>query len=181
MRSLRIVQIFAALVVSTLSSVALAGPFAGLGGNVTFEYASNGRTVEARQPFSLRGGYRFSKADVYLEYSSFSYDQGTPMLSVERTHREASLWARRLLVPEWKLTPFAAAGVGFQRDEATTSFGSEADRAVGDWLPTFGVAMGVDVTMFQYVNVTLEGRASTSSNYAPNPLMAVAFFIGCMF
>ena len=80
------------------SHSANAGVLAGVGGNLTFEYGTNGRTYEVRQPFSLRGGYRFQLADFYLEYSSFATSQATSFLEVERMHYEFIAWARKTIM-----------------------------------------------------------------------------------
>lgn len=152
-----------------------------VGQNLLFENGNNGRSIDTQQPLSVRGGYRFGIRDLYLEYSSFQSAQGTPSVQVVREHSEWLAWGRRVLAPKMKFAPYAAAGLGLQYDKIETTIPGESKRDQGEPHPVLALASGFLVAVREGLELQLEVKAASSSNYAPNPLMGLAFFVGYRF
>lgn len=161
-----------------LGSQARAHGFGSVGTELVYEYGSNGRTLETRQPFSLRGGYRVPVADVYVEYTRFSISQGSPLVQVRRTHHEALAWARRFFFQDWKLWPYLAVGVGAQFETIETTLGDETAKSTGSPQPVFGGVMGLSASVWRGLEVQLEGGLSVSSGFSPNPKPGFGFHVG---
>ena len=171
------------IVFTNLTSMpqAHAGVLIAAGTGSRFEYQTDGRTLLTRHPIDVRAGYGFPFMDAYLEYQNFSTSDGLALASVGRSHHELIAWAKRIFLPDWQVKPYAALGSGVQFDEITTSFNGESSKATGRPELLFTGAFGASVTLYDGLEVQLEARLVASSNYAPNPLPEVDFFVGYRF
>lgn len=142
---------------------AQAQAIASIGTQLAFEYGSNGRSFETRQPFALRGGYRFAQGDLYLEYGRFRTSQGSPMVQVERTHTDWLLWARRAFFTNWKFAPYAALGAGVQYEKIETTLGSERSSSTGTPQFLASAAGGFTSSVTEKLELQIESRLSSSS------------------
>jgi len=159
-----------------------ATPIVGVGANVVYESSADGRQYVARQPISLRGGYRFSLADIYLEYTNFRVaDSGTSMLYVAREHQEFLLWGRRIIRADWVVSPTAALGLGFEYDRVKTSFGAQSSEESGSPLAIMASALGARVQIVEYLDLQIEGRLSFGSGSQPEPLFGFGIAFGASF
>jgi hypothetical protein len=178
---------FLLLIVFSLAGIfaslnAKADTLAAIGGGVSLEYANDGHTYEARTPFLVRGGYRFSQADAYLEYSTFqSSDDNTSLVSVTRQHQEWIAWGRHIFLPNWIVAPYLAAGAGMQYDIVETGFGGETSRDVGMANALFATAAGIRLALGSNFDLELETRIGFSSGYAPNPMLGGNLLLGVNF
>jgi hypothetical protein len=175
--------VLVALQVILVSSgfAAQAGVLTSIGTGYSFEKAGNGRDYEVRQFLAARAGYRFTEADLFLEYSRFRSNQGVQSVDVTRDHNEILLWGRRVLTEGWRLSPFASIGSGVQFDVVTTRFNGDTRRDHGSPRAMAALALGAQVMMFGKVELVLEGRMSFSANFAPNPLPGAGAFLGWTF
>jgi hypothetical protein len=164
--------------VLVLSLTARAGVLLSAGSNLAFEYANNGRTFESRQPFALRGGYRFDDGDLLLERSTFSVAQGTAAVKVRRSHEEWLAWARRVFGSPLALKPYAALGGGLQSEKVETTLNGATTTNGGRAQALAAAAAGFTAETIEGVTIDLELRASTSSGYSPNPIPQFGFFVG---
>jgi hypothetical protein len=175
----------AACIIGAPMAVGASGPLVEVGGNLAFEYANNGRTLESRQPVALRGGYRFDGVDLFLEHDSFSYSQGTPAVQVRRSHQEWIFWGRRLFAPpgleEIRLKPFAAGGIGARADKVETTLNGVTTTNTGRAEPLGALAGGFEAITADGFSLDVEIRATLSSGYAPNPVPGFGLFAGWRF
>lgn len=155
--------------------------FTSIGTELLFEYAPNGRALEARQPFSVRGGYRFTAGDLYLDYSQFKASEGAAVVQVERTHHEWLVWGRRILFPEWRLKPFLAAGVGVQYENVDTTLNGETTKTSGDPRLLSSLATGLSAVVWEKLEVQVEAAISGSENFSPNPRASFGLHVGWVF
>lgn len=166
---------------SITASRADASVLVSVGTQLVFENASDGRTLEGRQPFALRGGYRFELGDLYLEYTRFSVSDGSEMVAVERTHHEWQLWGRRVLVPQWKLKPYLAAGLGLQYDNVETTLSGATTKTSGDPRFLSSVAAGLTAVVWERLEMQMEAMLSGSENFSPNPRAGFGIYVGWSF
>jgi hypothetical protein len=178
MRALLVAVLVSALFL-TSSAHAQALIFAG--GNVSFEKANNERNMEAREPFAFRGGWGFSLADVLLEFSTFNVSDGTSYVRVSRQHREWVVWAKRGFQIGRAFNPYASLGTGLQYDLIETTVGGQSVQDDGRPRPLLACAGGMEVRIYKGIEANLEGRLAMSKGYAPNPMPALAFFVGYRF
>lgn len=175
----------AACIIGVPMMAVASGPLVEIGGNLAFEYANNGRTLESRQPVALRGGYRFDEVDLLLEHDSFSYSQGTPAVQVRRSHQEWIFWGRHLFVApgleEIRLKPFAAGGIGARTDKVETTLNGITTTNTGRAEPLVALAGGFEAITADGFSVDVEIRATLSSGYAPNPVPGFGLFAGWRF
>jgi hypothetical protein len=169
------------LLILVMGHTAQAGPIASLGTNFVFEQSADGRNYDVQSPLVFRGGYRIPLADFYLEYSQFSSSTQVGVVSTERTHSEWIAWARYLFMKPWYVQPYLAGGLGVQSETVKTSFMSSNARDEGTPLAVGTAAAGVRALFFERLSLELEGRASFSRTYAPNPLLGVGLFLGVNF
>ncbi len=158
-----------------------AGPLASLGTQMSFEYDADGRNYEIRQPLSLRGGYRFRHLDLYLEFSRFTQSNQVSYLQIKREHTEWIGWARHIFRNKWIAQPYGALGFGIQYDTVTTNFANDSARDEGTPYSLASLAGGVRFLIAKRLNIDLEGRASVSETYAPNPLLGAGLYAGWSF
>jgi hypothetical protein len=166
------------LFLSLFSISAHAEILGALGAGMQFEYAANGRTMEARTPISVRGGYGFSFGDTYLEYSRFSTTEGASFVGIDRIHNEWIVWYRRSLWQSWYVSPFIAGGMGAQVDEVHTRFQEETETGRGGPQTVFAGAFGMKGRITKNIDLQLEARVETSPNDAPNPELGAFALIG---
>ncbi len=165
-----------------VSQRAVAAPIFALGTNVVYEVSADGRRYEARQPLSLRGGYRFELADTYLEYTNFRVAaNGVSMLNVAREHQEFLFWGRKVFRSDWVISPSAALGVGFEHDRVSTNFGSERSEEQGSPTAIMATALGVRVQVVEHLDLQFEGRLGFGSEYQPSPLFGFGIAFGVIF
>lgn len=169
------------ILIACSGPVAKAEPFAALGTSLAFEQSPDGRTIETRQPFAVRGGYRFRMLDVYLDYQTYSASQGTELVRVGRTHHEWVMSARRIFFKKWKARPYGALGLGVQHDVVETTLGEEEARDVGLAQAVLAASLGVQVKVWKSFDLQFESRLATSQNYSPNPLLSLIFLGGWSF
>ena len=170
---------FASVLIS--ASFASASPIASIGANVSYERGADGRTYTPRVPFSLRGGYRFEMADAFLEYSMFRASEGESMISVTREQHEFLLWGRHLFRKEWRVSPFAGAGVGFHFERIETKFASDVSRETGDADPVAAVAAGLRWNVIRGFELIGEARGAFAARYSPNPMLGIGLGAGVSF
>lgn len=169
------------LVFLGVAPAAHAAPIFALGGNVVFETSTDGRSLEARQPLSVRGGYRFDLMDTYLEYSNFRVSSGSTMTYVWREHQEFILWGRKLLDNRWSVSPYAAFGAGFEYEHVTTNFGMQHTDDQSDPVAMAAAALGVRFVVWEGLDLQLEGRLGFAPDFSPNPLPGVGIVAGWSF
>lgn len=158
-----------------------ASPIVALGANLVFESSTDGRRLETRHPFSIRGGYRFSWADAYLEYANFRESTGSQMTFISRQHHEIVLWGRKFLNSSWQTSPYAALGAGLEFDEVTTNFGSQHADDQSSPQAMAAAALGVRVVVWENLDLQFEGRLSVAPDYSPNPMPALGIVAGLTF
>lgn len=163
------------------ASVTQAGPIGSVGSAFVFEQSADGRNYDIQQPVVFRGGYRFPVIDFYLEYSRFDSGDQVGVVSTEREHSEWLFWSRYLFLKSWYVQPYLAGGLGWQSETVRTTFMGASSRDDGTPLAVGTVASGFRVLFFERVSLELEGRASFSRTYAPNPLLGVGVFLGLNF
>lgn len=178
-------RFFASLTLASLVSLvgvsARAEMLASLGTSVMFESSSNGRTLDQRQPWALRGGYRFERFDVYAEYARFgNATTGTSYVGVTRKQEQLLLWGRHV-VRQFRLMPYAAVGVGALAETIETRLGTEERTDSGRPEAAFAGAVGAIAPITQWCEVSLEGRAETSPAYAPHPVFGLSVFASAKF
>lgn len=164
-----------------LSEKVRASGILALGVNSVFELAADGRTMEQRQPLSLRGGYRFSYADIFLEYTNFRVSQGTTAVYLSREHQEAVIWMKRYVNSEWLFSPSFAIGLGAQNDRVDTVLRAQTSTDVGAWQPMTAATVGLRAFILDQFTVELEARVSASSENKPNPLYGLGLLMGFCF
>jgi hypothetical protein len=169
------------VVLVVAAGVAHAGPIASVGSNFVFEQAPDGRNYDIQNALNVRGGYRFPLADIYLEYSQFTSSTQVGVIATERTHSEWLAWGRYLFLKPWYVQPYLAAGLGVQSETIRTTFLTSSARDEGTPLAVGTAAAGVRALFFERLSLELEGRASFSRTYAPNPLLGVGLFLGVNF
>ena len=152
-----------------------------IGINTVYETAADGRTMETRQPVSVRGGYRFPVADVFLEYTNFRVSDGTTMVYVSREHQELILWARHLLRSDWAFTPYAGIGVGAQNDHVDTVLSKQTSNDNGALQSMATASVGLRALVLEKLELQFEGRLAVSPEYAPNPLFGFGVAVGLSF
>ena len=168
--------------VTLLASHAKADTLAAIGGGVSLEYASDGRTYQARTPFLIRGGYSFKDFDTYLEYSTFqSSDDNASYVQVTRQHQEWIAWVRHIFFPRWIVAPYLAAGAGMQYDVVETGFNGDSSRDVGMSSALVATAAGIRTELGSNFDLQLETRMGFSSGYAPNPMFGANLLLGVHF
>lgn len=173
---------FVIILLVVFSSTVQAGVIGSLGTNLTYEYAADGRTMEYRNPFSLRAGYRFRPVDAYFEYSRFQVnDDGTPMVGVWREHQEFIFWMRRLQPINPRVSPYGAIGTGYQIDRVETRFAHESAGASDVPQPLVAIAAGLRFVINKSFDLQIEARAAASPTYSPNPLLGLGAALGIAF
>lgn len=153
---------------------------ASLGTSVVFEPASNGRSLDQRQPWSVRGGYRFDRFDVYAEYSRFDVGTGTSLVGVTRKQEKALAWGRVTLLP-WRLAPYVAAGAGVLSERVETRFGEDTRTDSGRPEPVVALAGGAATPLARWCELGLEGRLESSSAYAPGVVFGLGVFVSAKY
>jgi hypothetical protein len=171
---------FALLLLFT-APAAFAEPIMAIGVNTVYETAADGRTIESKTPVSVRGGYRFEIADVFLEYTNFRSSSGTSMVYVSREHQELIAWARHILRPDWRFSPYAALGVGVQNDHIDTVLASQTSSDNGALQAMAAASAGVRARIYDQLDLQFEGRLAVSPEYAPNPLFGFGLAVGLSF
>ncbi len=164
-----------------VSSGAHATMTSSLGSMMTFERATNGRAIDTRLPWALRGGYRFGLTDFEIEYSSFATSQGTAMVQVKRERQEVMFWVRRTFASHWPLKPYLSGALGLLREQAETVFGSAMGLNVGEPTTVFNVALGARAQIASNLEIDLGPRFGISESYVPNPQLSFSFFISWIF
>jgi len=160
---------------------AQAGPIFALGANVVFETSTDGRSYEARQPVSVRGGYRFDLMDTYLEYSNFRVSSGSNMIFVWRERQEVLVWARKLLNSAWQVSPYIAIGAGFGFEHVATNFGMQHTDDQSDPTGMAAGALGARLVVWENLDLQIEGRLAFAPDFSPNPLPGFGFAAGLSF
>lgn len=164
-----------------ITSTAKAGEvMASLGTNVNFQLSSNGRTYEAVAPLSVRGGYRFSFADLFLEFSESRRSSGAGTVSVANSNQEFLLWLRRSDPTAQVLRAFVGAGAGVHRSVIDTKVAT-LNSNDGSVEPMGALAAGVEFRFIRLVSLSIEGRATFARDYAPNPLFGLGGFLSFSF
>ncbi len=174
-------SLMALLYVLVLAPAAYAEVTFAVGSSLTFEYATDGRSIEARRPLDLRAGYRFETADLYLQYSTYRVAGGTNLVFVARDHEELLFWGRRVFVPEWKFSPYLALGIGAQADRVETALGAQYERKTGVPQGLVASALGARAILTKAIDLQLESRMAFSSGYAPNPMFTLSGLVGFYF
>lgn len=177
---MRIVMLLAFIVLTPFSP-AQAAPFVAFGSQMVFETSANGRTVEARKPFSVRGGYRFDDSDLYLEYTSYRLSEGESYVAVRLEHQEFLGWIRHVAEPSWPLSPYMAAGIGAGNDHVETVFGAEEVRDAGAPQVITAVAAGCLANLTRMVDLQLESRLAIHSGSSTSPVLGLAASLGWKF
>lgn len=154
---------------------------AALGTGMTFETSTDGRTIETRQPFSVRGGYRFPWVDTYLEFNTFHTSSGNPTVFITREHDEWLLWGTHAFRKDWPISPFVGAGLGIESERVTTSLGAESSRDGGDPQSMAAAVCGLRSTLWKTLDLALESRLSFASHFQPNPLFGLGVVAGYLF
>jgi hypothetical protein len=164
-----------------ISLTAHAEPIFAIGQNLVFETSSDGRSFDTRQPLSVRGGYRFSEADVYLEYSRFQASTGGQSMVISREHQETIIWGRKIFRPDWIVAPYLAMGGGVEWELVNLNFGSQSINENGFAQMMAAVALGARVLVWSNFDLQLEGRLSLAPDYNPNLLPALGVVAGFSF
>lgn len=164
------------LLVVAASASARAETLASLGTTMLFETSASGRTFDQRQPWAIRGGYRFERFDVYAEFARFlAPSNGTSFVSVARQQDQLLLWGRHV-VRKWRVTPFGAAAVGALTEKIETKLGNEERTDSGRPEPVLALAAGAIAPIAEWCEISLETRAETSPAYAPHPVFGLSVF-----
>ncbi len=155
---------------------------AAVGAGFSFVTESDGRTIDAEQPLLIRGGYRFQNAvDVYLEYSTYSASDGNASLYVSKRHNEFLTWARHIFYPTWLVSPYLAAGAGFEYDKIQTTLGAEVSNESGSPYAMGALAGGMRIAFWQPLDLQIEGRATFAGDNSTNPTLGCNFLLGVSF
>ena len=156
-------------------SVAQAEVLASIGTSMVYELSASGRSYESKQPWAVRGGYRFSLADLYAEYSHVASSQGSGLVQVGKSRDEFLGWTR-YVVKGWSLRPFGAIGAGFVSQTVSTQFSDQGDNIKGEPDPVVAASLGLIWPVMSHFEISLEGRAESSAAFSPNPMMGVSLF-----
>ncbi len=160
-------------------SLAVAGTMASVGTTMSYSLDTSGRNYEANTPFSLRGGYRFSLADLYGEVSFFSSkSSGTEMVGVSSRDLEFLFWGRKSFSLSRSFALFGALGFGGHQETVKTRYAGDTYLDEGRIEAVGAVASGVQWRLTKAIEASLEGRVSAAESYAPNPRFGLGAFIG---
>lgn len=142
--------------------------------------------LEARQPVNFALGYLSRSYGIYAEYSAFSETSGNSTSSIDRAHREMTLWARYNFLRGHDSGThgfmYVAGGLGGYEEEVTTNFmGSSREDKAGMKLMG-GAALGVEAIFMTSVGVGfslgIEGRVLGGADFDPNPNMSGLLRLG---
>jgi hypothetical protein len=165
---------------ATHSTSASASVTVSIGTNLTYEHTSEGRSMESRQPISLRAGWRTGPHNLSLEFTEYTTSSGVQILQIERKHREWIGWYRHELGP-WRLRPYVAGGVGIQYDVVRTDFAEETSRDAGSPTLLGAAAGGARYAFTRNLEVLAEVKLAMSPTYAPNPMFGAGAHLGFSF
>lgn len=152
---------------------------------VRYERGSS-QDLEARQPVNFALGYLSQGYGIYAEYSAFSETTGNSTSSIDRTHREMTLWARYNFLRGrdngMHGFMYVAGGLGGYEEEVTTNFmGASREDKAGMKLMG-GAALGVEAVFMTKVGVGfslgVEGRVLGGADFDPNPNMGGLLRLG---
>lgn len=168
--------------VGSLPTVSLAQPIFSLGARVAPEQDMREQKIETRLPLMARGGWSFAKDDLYLEYSTFSAEDGAGFVTVKRRSDQWLTWVRhRLMSSDALAIPYVAVGAGAQIEHVRTEFDAETVRSSGRPQFVAAFAPGALVTIEEAIEFGIEVRISASATFRPNPSLGGATFIGYRF
>ena len=159
---------------------AQAAPLIAIGANMNFQLSTSGRTYDIQAPIAARAGYRFTFADLFVEYSYVRSSSGTEMVSIAQTNHELLAWVRKrfLLTPRFR--PFVAIGAGAHLEVVSTRFGSSFDEESGVDPEASGAA-GLEFKITPALAFSAEGRATLGDGYSPNPMLSLASYLSFTF
>mgnify|MGYP001499015485 CR=1 FL=1 len=172
---------FIFLVFLFIGMKASAAPIISIGTGMLFERGSDGRTVEARTPFSIAGGYRFQEVDVFLEYSMFRAGDGEGDIAVDRERHEVVLWGRHFFFPRLNVNPFIGLGAGFQYERVELAFGQEVSREAGEPTAVYGAITGIRFPFTRHFEFLLEGRVAVAARYSSEAAWSLGAAAGINF
>lgn len=169
------------LIVVGCSVLAQAEVMGAVGTNVNYQLAANGRSYEASQPLSFRGGYRFRWADVYGEYSYVNASSGSDMVTIGLANYEFLAWVRKFDPTAHNFKPFVALGLGAHYQVVTTKFAQESARDPGVMEVVGAAAAGLQIRVMKNIELTFEGRATAAEAYSPSPLLGLGGYFNLLF
>ena len=177
-------SIFVALVgFLILGSPAWAGPIAGVGVNVFPEQEGRKSDLEARLPFLVRAGYGLERIDSYLEYATFTSDDGESFVNVHRRQHSWLGFARWRFAPVGggQITPTVALGGGLIYESVRTQAGPQTVNVDGrPWL-AMALAPGAAISLTSLLDFAFEVRMTVADGLAPNPAFGATAAVGARF
>ena len=154
---------------------------AAAGVQLDFATAADGRSISTNEPFVLRAGCRFQYLDVYLEFENYTASDGGPGLYVSTQHQEWLTWARYMFTQKSRVAPYVAVGAGVEIQRVETDLGDQVSKESGAPVFETAAATGLRINVWSNLDVEFEGRLTSASDLAPNPMFGLGALVGWSF